>query len=292
MRGRVESPLGAAFIIKFAMTFVSYAIGWQKVRLVLILILSAALAFVYLRWSPHLVSWVNHVRVGLYTSVLLSAVLAVVLVHGPTGPPEAVAAHRRRTTMLLWALLGPAALLGAAASYVRLDVWSAYVLRRFREAPPGEKARRIYKFDDPREVEIVSRVCRKWTDPHKEVLDRKAVKEGEIVIKAGLQLFPGRCYMLILYSNYLIDVLDNSQTGYSQMAAAKQAGPGWMQRFAIFAREQEQLQRLSSARGGESGVDLVSYVEYQKNWRLVIRAHKDALIATRSFWQALLHHQL
>lgn len=42
------------------------------------------------------------------------------------------------------------------------------------------------------------------------------------MIKAGLQLFPGRCYMLILYSNYLIDVLDNSQTGYSQMAAAKQ----------------------------------------------------------------------
>ncbi len=44
--------------------------------------------------------------------------------------------------------------------------------------------------------------------------------------------------MLILYSNYLIDVLDNSPTGYSQMAAAKQANPDWMQRFAIFAREQ------------------------------------------------------
>lgn len=47
-----------------------------------------------------------------------------------------------------------------------------------------------------------------------------------------------------------------------------QASPDWMQRFAIFAREQEQLQRMSSARGGgESGVDLVSYVEYQKNHR-------------------------
>ncbi|KAG2494212.1 hypothetical protein HYH03_007568 [Edaphochlamys debaryana] len=281
-----------AFVIKFAMTFVAYAIGWQRVRLVLQLILSALLTWQYLRWSPHLVDWVNHVRVGLYTSVLLSAVLAVVLVWGPEEPSE-VAAYNEKVTTLLWALLAPAALVGAAASYARLNLWSGYVLRRFREAQPGEKARRIYKFGDPREVEIVSRVCRKWTDQHKEVLDRGAVKEGEIVIKAGLQLFPGRCYMLILYSNYLIDVLDNSQTGYSQMAAAKQAAPDWMQRFAIFAREQEQLQRMSSARGGgESGVDLVSYVEYQKNHRLVIRAHKDALIATRTFWQALLHNQV
>ncbi|GFR50532.1 hypothetical protein Agub_g12802 [Astrephomene gubernaculifera] len=282
-----------AFIIKFAMTFVNYALGWQRMRIILTLILSAALAAIYLRWAPHLVSWVNHIRVGLYTSILLAAVLAVVLVQGPQGPPEAVERHNRRTTTLLWALLGPAAMLGAAASYCRLNVWSGYVLRRFREAAPGEKARRIYKFGDPREVEIVSRVCRRWVDPHREVLDRRAVKEGEIIIKAGLQLFPGRCYMLILYSNYLIDVLDNSQTGYSQMAAAKQAAPGWMQRFAIFAREQEQLQRLSSARvGGEGGVDLVSYVEYQKNHRLVIRAHKDALIATRTFWQVLLHHHV
>ncbi|EFJ49262.1 phosphate acetyltransferase [Volvox carteri f. nagariensis] len=287
--GQVEVQ---AFVVKFAMTFVSYAIGWEKVRLVLLLVLAAALTYLYLRWSPHLVSWVNHLRVGLYTSVLLSAVLAVVLVHGPAGPPEALEAHRRRITTLLWALIGPAALLGAAASYCRLNVWSAYVLKRFREGPPGEKARRIYKFGDPREVEIVSRVCRKWVDQHREILDKRAVKEGEIIIKAGLQLFPGRCYMLILYSNYLIDVLDNSQTGYSQMAAAKQAGPDWMQRFAIFAREQEQLQRLSSARGGESGVDLVSYVEYQKNHRLVIRAHKDALIATRTFWQVLLHNHV
>ena len=46
-------------------------------------------------------------------------------------------------------------------------------------------------------------------------------------MKAGLQLFPGNCDMFILYSSYLIDVLDNNQTGYSQLAAAKQADPGW-----------------------------------------------------------------
>ncbi len=38
------------------------------------------------------------------------------------------------------------------------------------------------------QVELVSRVCRQWTDQHKEVLDKTAVKEGEIIIKAGLQV--------------------------------------------------------------------------------------------------------
>ena len=33
----------------------------------------------------------------------------------------------------------------------------------------------------------------------------------------------------------------------------------------------------------------VSYVEYQKNHRLVVHAHKAALIATRTFWQVLMH---
>lgn len=38
------------------------------------------------------------------------------------------------------------------------------------------------------QVELVSRVCRQWTDQHKEILDKTAVKEGEIIIKAGLQV--------------------------------------------------------------------------------------------------------
>ncbi len=140
------------------MTFVSYAIGWHKVRLILTLLLSFNLTYLYLRWSPHLIAWVNHVRVGLYCSILLTSGLAVALVFGPEDP-DAAQKHHERITTLLWALLGPAALVGAAVSYCRLNLWSAYVLRRFRNAPPGEKARRIYKFGDPREVSTKLKNC-------------------------------------------------------------------------------------------------------------------------------------
>lgn len=49
-------------------------------------------------------------------------------------------------------LLAPLILLGGAVSYVRLEWWSKYVLMRYRTAAPGLKARRIYKFLDPKEV--------------------------------------------------------------------------------------------------------------------------------------------
>lgn len=129
--------------------------------------------------------------------------------------------------------------------------------------------------------------------------------QAEIIIKAGMQIFPNNAYVLILYSNLLIDVMESTQTGYSQLQAAKKCNPNIMERFAIFVREQvrwpssvrrmqqsprewlhpngnvhntatplrasvmlppqEHMQRSAGAKSGESSVDLVSYVEYQRN---------------------------
>ncbi|KXZ56448.1 hypothetical protein GPECTOR_1g400 [Gonium pectorale] len=50
------------------------------------------------------------------------------------------------------------------------------------------------------------------------------------------------------------------------------------------------MQRASVVKSGEASVDLVSYVEYQRQHRLVMRAHRAALVAIRNFWQLLLHH--
>jgi hypothetical protein len=41
--------------------------------------------------------------------------------------------------------------------------------------------------------------------------------------------------------------------------------PSFLERFAIFSREQQHTQQSSSTDGGN--VNLVSYVEYQKNYR-------------------------
>mgnify|MGYP001807168560 CR=1 FL=1 len=144
------------------------------------------------------------------------------------------------------------------------------------------------------------------TLPPAKVLDRAAVKEAEIVIKGGMQLFPTNAFMVrhltrvcgrdlehngdaksmrcrvcmrcrvrpavisrltsrgafactvstlapcafiplatqaITYVNFLIDVLESTQTGNSQLTAAKKLNPTLMERFAIFTREQVRRQR-------------------------------------------------
>ncbi len=84
----------------------------------------------------------------------------------------------------------------------------------------------IYRFSDPVEVEIIARVARHWIDD--EVLDLDRVKEAEAIIKAGLVLFPTRAFMVMLYSNFLWDVLDNPQvrsgTGGGAMGGVARVG--------------------------------------------------------------------
>lgn len=49
--------------------------------------------------------------------------------------------------------------------------------------------------------------------------------------------------------------------------SAKKLEPDWVERFGIFVREQQHMQRAHTSTTGESSVDLVSYVEFQRNYR-------------------------
>jgi hypothetical protein len=123
----------------------------------------------------------------------------------------------------------------------------------------------IFRFKDPREVEIVGRCTRRWIDEDTLVPD--AVKMSDIVQKAGLNQLPNNPYMIILSSSFLIDVLGSYQSGHSQLQSAKKMDPSFLERFAIFSREQDHSSKESGAKSGESPIDLVSFVEFQRNHR-------------------------
>ncbi|KXZ56496.1 hypothetical protein GPECTOR_1g444 [Gonium pectorale] len=280
-----------AFMLKVAMTVVYITVGWLKIQTAVQACLCLALTWIFFKNMPYMFAIINHIRVGSYLAVTWTAILAVVILFKPSGDDAGLRAYEQRITSVMLFGLGPVALLGFAASYLRLAYWSRFVRRRFKEAPPGSKVKDIYRFRDPIEVEIIARVARHWIDD--EVLDMDRVKEAEAIIKAGLVLFPTRAFMIMLYSNFLWDVLDNPQAGYSQLQAAKKAAPNYMERFAIYRREQEHLARTAQTKGnGESTLDLVSYVEFQRNYRLAMRAHREALLATRNFWQYLLQQHI
>lgn len=111
-------------------------------------------------------------------------------------------------------------------------------------------------------------------------------------MQVGMAHFHDDVFLTITYSNFLIEVQNNYQSGVTQLQQAKKLEPSMSDRFAIFVREQEHKQKAQSQSSGESAVDLVSYVEFQRNYRLLLRAHKGSLYATRHFWKQLLHHDV
>ncbi|PNH12261.1 Tiny macrocysts protein B [Tetrabaena socialis] len=271
---RVE---GIAFTIKVIATIASVMVSSVKWLSIVYLLCFTTLLYLHVKWVPFSYSTLNYVRCGSYATVLYCSVILVALEFERSGDAAVDDARRKMMTLVLWIGMAPAAIAGAAACHLRLRHFNRYVLGRFRDADPSVKSKIIYRFDDAREVEIAARCCQSWID--EDTPAPEAVAMTEQIIKAGMIQLPQDPYMVVLYSSFLIDT-------------AKKQSPGLLERFAIFIREQEHTQKANGATGGDSTVDMVAYVEFQRNCRLVVRAHREALIAMRSFWGLLLHHEI
>ncbi|PNH05154.1 Tiny macrocysts protein B [Tetrabaena socialis] len=134
--------------------------------------------------------------------------------------------------------------------------------------------------DDPRDVEIVARCCRVWTDGY--TLAPEAVAKAQSVIKAGLAMFPSSAYMVLLHANFMIDVLGVTQSGGRRIEDARKLNPGIMCRFISFVRQQQATQRAAGHNANDgASMDLLGYVEYQRKQRMVVRLHREALQAMK-----------
>lgn len=80
----------------------------------------------------------------------------------PTAPTDQVLDWYRNITLAMWIGMAPVALIGVLLAWLRMRYYNTTVLNKFKAAPPGTRAKYIYKFHDPREVEILARCCRKW----------------------------------------------------------------------------------------------------------------------------------
>lgn len=114
-------------------------------------------------------------------------------------------------------------------------------------------------------MEILARCCRVWVN--KTELDPEGVILAEKVLRAGLVQLPKEPYITILYSSFLMEVQNSYQSGYAQLQAAKKMDLNFLLKFAIFSREQQHAQRSAAGSAGNSrAADLVSYVEFQRNY--------------------------
>ncbi|WIA37851.1 hypothetical protein OEZ86_014704 [Tetradesmus obliquus] len=281
--------------------------GHWKGQVTPILIFATWIFYVHVRWQPYYFQWMNHIRAGLYAMTAFVALMlsinawweqALQMNNSVPGEQKAARSIARAQVLsqLVLPLLPAAAAVGVAVSWLRLNIATRRALDKFRalgpveaESVPGLKD--VHKFVDPWEVEIIARCCRRWTDYEDKELDQGAVKLAETVIKAGLARFPHSGHMVLVYVNFLGSVANSQQACSSQLQAAKKLEPSWLDRYVIFVRDQQQAARLQQHSGSnvESALDLVGYVEFQHSYRQVLKAHKTALYAQRSFWKVLLH---
>ncbi|KAL6764360.1 hypothetical protein V8C86DRAFT_1584223 [Haematococcus lacustris] len=278
---------GLKSVMTLAATFLS---GTRELSL-LYLACSLALLYLYVYWVPHLNPAVNMIRTASYAMVLWTSLVLVLLAFKTVNLSGQQSAEvQEQLTLVMWVGLVPAGLAGALAGWMRLRYFMETVLDRFRKAPPSMEPRLIFKFTDAREVEILSRCCRVWDPLDEQAVDDAAVELAGVVLKAGLIQLPADPYMIILYSSFLIDVQSSTQSGFTQLQAAKRADPSYLQQFAIFSREQQHAQQTSRQSG--QATDLVTYVEQMRSCNLVIKAHKEALLAMRAFWSQLLNSKI
>ncbi|KAG2497033.1 hypothetical protein HYH03_005036 [Edaphochlamys debaryana] len=257
------------------------------------LIFAATMAvqfYTTIRWVPSTLGWVNDMRSGFMLSLTWVSILLVVLkyLNGSNNPYSNTA-----TNITIVTLAGVPVALGTG--WLLCFLRRRYVMNKavaaFKAAAPHAKPKEVFKFWDVYEVEHVARICR---TPGKEMdtQDEEAVQLADRILRAGIVLFPASAFAHILYSNLLIEVQNLNQAGQSQLMAAKKLNPGYVDRFAIFVREQQRLQQAHTSTTGDAAVDLMSYVEFQRNYRLLARATQRALTAQQAFWRLLLRSQI
>lgn len=244
----------------------------------------------FLRWQPHMFQWMNHVRCGLYGSLSWAAMCLLVLTFGKSTYPN-MGFSRGVTTAMLAGLI-PCWLLFMFGSWLRYNWHCRAAIKAFQEAPPDANLREVWRWGDVQAVEMVARICRTLDKDDDEKLDEASVKLAERMLKGGMSFFGSKAEMVILMANFMIEVSRQQQAGHSQLVAAKNLKPSIVQQFAIFVREQVHMQAAQTHASGEASTDLVSYVEFQKHQRLLFRSHRNALLATRSFWRLLMGNEV
>ncbi|GLC56222.1 hypothetical protein PLESTB_001081300 [Pleodorina starrii] len=277
-----------AFVLKVLLTLVHVFIGYPRVEACLYLVLSLAFAWQYLRWSPHLVNWVNYLRSGVAATVVWCSATLALLVFHPGLKQHDVEDWADRMTVLMAAGLGPAFIAGALMSYGVLRRMTVETLKAVENSKSeGMLADVAEHVDDPRDIEIVARCCRVWRDSS--TLDPEAIKRAQKVIQAGLAMFPSSASLVLLQGNFLVDVLGVKQAGSRRIEDARKLDLSLMCRYIMFVRRQQAAQHATdnSNTSGGLAMDLLSYVEYQRKYHMVLRLHREALQATCSFWKAL-----
>eukprot|EP00798_Chlamydomonas_sp_ICE-L_P028479 gene28479-31630_t len=124
------------FGVKVLMTMSQVFIGNYKHLAVIWFIGAFILFYMVLKWVPMIYDWTNHLRVGIYSSILYISILFMALQFPPSriadDPDESVYYdYKKQLEIALWGIL-PTFVLGMALSALRLWYFHDFVLNQFK----------------------------------------------------------------------------------------------------------------------------------------------------------------
>eukprot|EP00201_Polytomella_parva_P007131 CAMPEP_0175084446 /NCGR_PEP_ID=MMETSP0052_2-20121109/28065_1 /TAXON_ID=51329 ORGANISM="Polytomella parva, Strain SAG 63-3" /NCGR_SAMPLE_ID=MMETSP0052_2 /ASSEMBLY_ACC=CAM_ASM_000194 /LENGTH=768 /DNA_ID=CAMNT_0016356253 /DNA_START=23 /DNA_END=2327 /DNA_ORIENTATION=- len=240
-----SNPEVIGFLVKAVLTTIDAFIGYNDVVAVIYVVLSLYHFYVYFRWSPHFVEWMNHLKVAVAGTILFISVLCVVMRFADTkSSDEDRQSFYRSITYIMYAGIVPSAVLSYYVSYLRLFYFKRRIIKAFGNVAPDIPLRDIYNFKSPQDVEIAARLGRVWTGPKCDQLDKEAVELAGNIVKAGLACFPNNAYATTLYANYLMEACGLFQAGRRQLEVAEKQC------------EQEATQRAAGGSAGLGGGQL------------------------------------
>ncbi|KAG2497251.1 hypothetical protein HYH03_004835 [Edaphochlamys debaryana] len=241
-------------------------------------------------WAVGLITWWNFRNLPFYRvpvntiwcsnwfGILYTCCILCYSVFGEDQSEE----HLRDATLMVLYGIFPVIAGGMAVCWLHAW-WVMRPARKFKDLEPGVKVAKIHKFSGFMEVELLSRVMREF-DTEGVVLEDSAAL-GEAIIKAGMRVFPNTPFLLILYANFLLEVRKDGPASRTQLQLASKHSPSLIERYQIFCTS-EASKRLKDSQDG--GMDLQAYIEFRRNFRAVLRVHKEVLMLQADLWSLLL----
>ncbi|KAG2450421.1 hypothetical protein HYH02_004923 [Chlamydomonas schloesseri] len=279
-RGYLASP-AAITRLKILCAKAAYVIiaddmqSWPKPQAIGILLTVLIIWWNNFKRVPFYRPIINVVWCSMWSGLLYVAVLLTVATfHDGAKTPE----YRTDMTMMVLYGIFPV-IAGSWAVCAAHNWWVMRASNKFKNLQPGVKISRVHKFEDPQEVEVLSRVMRKFDIDG--VVDEQAGALGEAVIKAGLQAMPSSPFLYILYANFLLEVKKDGPASRTQLQLAAKHGPSFIERYQIFCTG-EASKKLKDSQDG--GMDLQAYIEFRRNFRAVVRVHKEVLLLQAELW--------
>ncbi|KAG2443454.1 hypothetical protein HXX76_001811 [Chlamydomonas incerta] len=252
--------------------------SWPKPQAILIIFAVAMICWWNFRRLPFYRQSVNVVWCSMWMGILYTAFLLAAIVFSNNKSEEF------KRDMTLNVLYGIFAVIGGGSLICWAHArWAMRPAQKFKGLEPGVKISKVYRLEDFNEVEVLSRVMRKFDIDGG--VDDDAAALGETIIKAGMQMFPTDAFLLILYANFLLEVRKDGPAARTQLQLALKHMPTLVQRYQIFCTG-EASKRLKDSQDG--GMDLQAYIEFRRNFRAVLRVHKEVMLLQADLWTLMM----